>query len=189
MKEPIFEYFDIITNRLQNPLPKGEYGERHHIYPKSCGGTNDKFNIVKLTPEEHYRCHCLLMSIFEDEPANYRNMVFAWFIMHKRDGVEITEEEFGAMKRKLSEIGRGENNPFFGRHHSEETRKRLSDMNRGKKRAAFSEEHKRKIGDSRKGKKRAPFSEEWRKHLSESHKGRIPWNKGKKWSWKKEKKV
>ena len=31
--------------------------EIHHIMPKCLGGTNEEFNLVKLTPEEHYTAH------------------------------------------------------------------------------------------------------------------------------------
>lgn len=44
------------------------YYEKHHVVPKCMGGTNDKSNIVKLTPEEHYVAHQLLVKIF---PGNY----------------------------------------------------------------------------------------------------------------------
>lgn len=60
---------------------------------------------------------------------------------------EATEAHSNAMK--------GENNPMYGKHHSERTKKKLSEAakgrpgsNKGKK---FSEEHKKKIGDSKKG--------------------------------------
>lgn len=36
------------------------YTEKHHIIPKSLGGTNSKTNIVVLTAREHYLCHLLL---------------------------------------------------------------------------------------------------------------------------------
>jgi len=33
--------------------------ERHHILPKSLGGTNDKSNLVYLIPREHFIAHLL----------------------------------------------------------------------------------------------------------------------------------
>ena len=142
--EPIFEYFDIIVNRLQNPVPKGEYGERHHIYPKSCGGSNDKFNIVKLTPEEHYRCHCLLPEIFKDEPEGYKKMVYAFVFMSKRFG-KTSEKEYGTLKREFSKI---HSKTLKGRRHTEEWKKNVSEKLKG-----------------------VPKSPEMRKHLSEALKG------------------
>lgn len=47
-------YFSIISRaKLRN---KPEISERHHIVPKSMGGTE----IVYLTPKEHFVCHLLL---------------------------------------------------------------------------------------------------------------------------------
>lgn len=37
--------------------------ERHHVIPKCLGGSNDASNIVKLTPEEHYTAHLLLVKM------------------------------------------------------------------------------------------------------------------------------
>lgn len=55
---------------------------------------------------------------------------------------------------------------------SEETKKKLSEINKGKK---LSEEVKNKISEKNKGKK---ISEEHRKKISEANKGKIAWSKG-----------
>jgi len=60
--------------------------------------------------------------------------------------------------------------------HSEETRKKISEIHKGKK---LSEEHKKRVGDSLRGKKGKPLSDEAKKKLSLSLKGRKVWNKGK----------
>lgn len=49
----------------------------------------------------------------------------------------------------MSESNKGEKNPFFGKNHSEEYRKKMSEAKKGKH---LSEEHKRKLGDVKKGK-------------------------------------
>ena len=41
------------------------YIERHHIIPKSLGGSNNKYNIVELTAREHFISHMLLLKICE----------------------------------------------------------------------------------------------------------------------------
>ncbi len=41
--------------------------ERHHIIPKSLGGTNKKSNIVVFTPREHCIAHILLSKMFLGE--------------------------------------------------------------------------------------------------------------------------
>lgn len=67
----------------------------------------------------------------------------------------------------------GETSWIKGKHHSEETRKKISEASRGR---TVSEETKRKLSESHKGKtswnKGKPYSEETRKKLSECNKGK-----------------
>jgi hypothetical protein len=67
----------------------------------------------------------------------------------------------------------GENNPMFGRHHSEEARRKISNAFRGENNPQYgkplSEETRKKISQSLKGK---IFSEEHCNNLSKSLKGR-----------------
>lgn len=37
-----------------------KHGEKHHILPKSMGGSDEETNLVMLTYREHYICHWLL---------------------------------------------------------------------------------------------------------------------------------
>ena len=64
-----------------------------------------------------------------------------------------------------------------GKHLSDETKKKISESKKGKKRGPHSEEWIRKLSEAHKGKK---FSEEHKRKLSEAHKGRQGPNKGKK---------
>ena len=54
-------YFSIISQAQQdvNSRFEGRY-EKHHIIPKSMGGSDLPGNLVKLTPREHFVCHLLL---------------------------------------------------------------------------------------------------------------------------------
>jgi hypothetical protein len=45
------------------------YTEKHHIVPKCLNGTDDKSNLVNLTPEEHYVAHQLLIKIYPNHPG------------------------------------------------------------------------------------------------------------------------
>tara|TARA_Y100000310_G_scaffold8833_1_gene9363 strand:- start:701 stop:1120 length:420 start_codon:yes stop_codon:yes gene_type:complete len=70
------------------------------------------------------------------------------------------------MSESTSATQIGEKNPFYGKSHSAETKKKISDANKGN--VAWN-----------KGKKMSPKS---RKKLSDSCKGRVPWNKGLKYT-------
>lgn len=73
-------------------------------------------------------------------------------------------------KKKISQTQKG-------KHHSEEARKKMSKTRKGKKCGPLSEEQKRKISEALKGKtgmKRGHFSEEHKRKISEAHKGRHP---------------
>lgn len=87
-------------------------------------------------------------------------------------------------RKKISESNKGKRmgieNPFYGKHHTEETKQKLRqyviDGVTGRKGAKNSNEHNRKISQANKGKKRTP---EQIQNLKNKLKGRIPWNKGK----------
>lgn len=66
-------YYSIIE-RSRNRNISG-YTEKHHIIPKSLGGTNNRNNLVLLTAREHYLCHVLLTKMTTGE--NKIKMLYA----------------------------------------------------------------------------------------------------------------
>lgn len=77
-------------------------------------------------------------------------------------GREVSEET----RRKLSESNKGKIPWTKGRHRTIETRHKISEANRGRE---FSEEWKRKISEAKKG---CEVSEETKRKMSEAHKGK-----------------
>lgn len=57
-----------------------------------------------------------------------------------------------ALREAYSKKYSGEGNPFYGKKHSEETRAKFSERQKGTKRGPMKEETKRKIGERNKGK-------------------------------------
>lgn len=53
-------YRDFIADRRIRESSLTGYVERHHIIPKSRGGSNDPENLIKLTAEDHFFAHLLL---------------------------------------------------------------------------------------------------------------------------------
>lgn len=100
-----------------------EYHERHHIVPRCMGGTNSKTNLIDLFAREHFIAHKLLAQ----ENPNNKGLTYAWGCMAfvKRDDTdryELTSEEYEEVKIAISHAHKGENNQFYGKRHSEETR-------------------------------------------------------------------
>jgi hypothetical protein len=86
-------YDTLILKASTRNLGEDIYFEVHHILPRCLGGTNNDENLVKLTAEEHYLAHQLLVKIYPEEsglikaaiamsvnPFGYRNnnKSFAW---------------------------------------------------------------------------------------------------------------
>ena len=61
------KYQKFIKSRPIRTKIKYDGCETHHIIPKSIGGSNDKDNLVVLTPKEHYIAHRLLAKCYTGE--------------------------------------------------------------------------------------------------------------------------
>ena len=98
-------YFKIISHRIIYPLPVGEYGERHHVLPRSLGGLDVESNLVRLSAREHFICH-LLLTKMTDGNSLYK-MKTALIAMsnlqskfHKRFNSKLFEKFGGSIKIK-----------------------------------------------------------------------------------------
>ena len=183
-------YYSIIKNRLDNPVEG--YVERHHIVPKSEGGTDNDDNIVALTAREHYIAHLLLAKIYDDFKM-YSAIIYMQTSGIKNRQFKYNNRLYGKMReefgKKSSERlkGRfvGEKSPMYGKHLSEETKRKISEAKCGQqswmKGKHHTEEAKAKISAVRKGKKLKPLSDDHKKAISKGNKGRKCANKGKRW--------
>ena len=77
-------HYNRLIERARSRVLDG-YSERHHVIPRCMGGGNDPSNLVRLTPEEHFVAHQLLVKM---NPHN-RRLDRAAFLMSTRRGVEI----------------------------------------------------------------------------------------------------
>lgn len=77
-----YRYNRIIKWFQDHPISKGSYpnSEYHHILPVSCGGSNEKANIILLPTRWHYIVHCWLPAVFleQSKQNEYESMLFAW---------------------------------------------------------------------------------------------------------------
>ena len=159
--------------------PDNMYTEVHHILPKCMGGTNDKFNLVRMPVRYHIMAHILLMKVY---PTNNK-IVYAAKIMITGNR-NTKSERFSAVLKFSSKIislireenakrRKGVNSPNYGRHLSEETKRKISELNKKK---IVSEETRQKISLSSKGRK---HSEETKQKMSKIRREKGVWNKGK----------
>lgn len=92
-------YYNIIE-KAKNEDKDGKrsigYFEKHHIQPKSLGGTNDEINLVKLTAKEHFICHWLLVKIYQKGSIERNKMLYALWRMQKRNNTSHKEHYINA---------------------------------------------------------------------------------------------
>ena len=77
-------YDQLIANAVNRDKPVG-YVEKHHIHPKSLGGSNQPDNIVYLTAREHYIAHALLVKKYKQigDKHAYEKMIYAFWFLSK----------------------------------------------------------------------------------------------------------
>lgn len=125
-----------------------EYHETHHIVPKCLGGTDEEDNLIDLFAREHFEAHRLLAL----EHPDVQGLTYAWWCMsvqtnqYTNERYRLTPQEYEEariavvnlqlgkhlsedIKKKLSEINKGENNPFYGQTHNEEAKQKMRNKN------------------------------------------------------------
>jgi hypothetical protein len=181
-------YFNIVTSAKARTLATNMYVEKHHIIPKSFGGSDDSTNIVKLTAKEHLICHRLLIrmttGVFKSKMA-----FAAWrmvFSSKKHKRTKVTSRIYESIKLEMSIAARERNKSYA---HSIESKQKISKSkigkprdvtwgdkisiaNTGKKRSPLTPETKEKISQSLIGKKLGPLSDKHRKNVADSKKGK-----------------
>lgn len=171
-----------ILNRVKN---NDGLLEKHHIIPKSLGGSNDDDNLILLTPKEHYIAHLLLTEIYEGKDK--AKMCYALLKMCQNNPNQkrgYSSKRYEKAKQLVSENCSGGNHPSSGKNlWSDKQKKEISERmkgennpmygnkpwNYGKTLTPLSSEHKQKISESLTGYKK---SNETKKKISESHKGK-----------------
>lgn len=99
-------YHRIITSTQNRTITEG-YKERHHIIPRSLGGTDSKSNLVEVTAREHFILHYLLTKFTEG--SDFRKMVNAFNMMaagSKTKARYMNSRLYDANRKHISEIMR-----------------------------------------------------------------------------------
>jgi hypothetical protein len=159
-------YCNLIRKAENRTLPEG-YAEKHHTFPKSIFGNNNR--IVILTGREHYIAHVLLERIYIKRYGLKDKKTIKMTYAHsgmKGNGGYINSYLYEGARRRRSEIMKFKK-PY---EMTNEIRKNMSNSAKGK---IISEETRRKMSEAHKGKKHPERSEEWRKKLSDSMKKKV----------------
>lgn len=175
-------YYNIVAT-AQARISSG-YTEKHHIIPKSIGGTNEKENLVILTAKEHFICH-LLLTKMTTGTQNRSMWHAAWKMANQKrkyqDRYIVTSKIYEIIKianaKALSESNTGK--PVLSRRgitNSIEHNEKLRQANLGKTRSA---ESIAKQSATMTGRKR---SAEFCEAVSKGLKGRESPTKGMEWT-------
>jgi len=152
-------YKSIITN-AKTRVNQAGYFEKHHIIPKSLGGSNDSTNLVELTAKEHFICHMLLPKMTEGE-SHAKMVRAAWMIAtmgnkhHKR--IKVNSRTYCKLKDEWVQTSH--------------LRKPRTKEHCAKLAYPKSDEHKKKISDARTGKS-------WGTHTATTKSKMSEWQKG-----------
>jgi hypothetical protein len=125
-------YQDLINKAKSEKRKKSnsDYYEAHHIKPKSFGGEGDcrninHPNIVLSTPKEHYIAHLLLTKIYPTSPAMHTAL---WNMININQNIRHTPSAntYKKLREEYIKFTIGETNPFYGKHHTNESKEKIS---------------------------------------------------------------
>lgn len=113
------------------------YYEAHHIKPKSFGGEGNcknisHYNIVLLTPKEHYIAHLLLVNIYPDSPAMHKAL---WNMCNVKQSVRYkpSAKTYCRIRTEYIKNTKGLNNHFFGKKHTDKAKLKIGFSSLGRK--------------------------------------------------------
>ena len=148
------------------------------------GVDNDEDNLVSLSLADHFRVHYYL---WKSAKKGYRAMMAkAFVLMRKKAVVYATDETIEQLAKDYEEAMKDAAEANKGKHHTEESKRRNSEAHKGKHLGkdnpfygkTHSEETRKKLSDSWDYDKH--FTAETRKKISEGNKGMRWFNNGEK---------
>lgn len=128
------------------------YVERHHIVPKSLGGSNRKDNLVKLTAREHFVCHWLLTKMTEGKARSKMWLALSKMCVisgtHRRH--QVSSRQYSQIRKQAGKANSGVNSATYGRKRPADEQLRINET-RAANRALqppykHTEDSKKKIG-------------------------------------------
>lgn len=107
------KHYEQLVDRAKRRAPNC-YTELHHIVPRCLGGKDTEDNLVRLTPEEHYVAHQLLVKMYPENRKLLKALMMMSVSSYK-NGVR-NNKMYGWIRRRFSESNSG-----CGNHRSKLT--------------------------------------------------------------------
>lgn len=137
-------YYSIIDRAVGRTIDG--YSERHHIIPRSLGGSNQKNNVVRLTGREHFVCHWLLTKMTTG--SDHQKMIYA---LRRMEHISPDHQD-GRYSTKLTSRVFEQNRTEWAKIHSALMKGRPSSK-KGKSTGPQSREHRLANSIGNKGKR------------------------------------
>ena len=159
------EYLDFIEKCRTKTYNSELVLHSHHIIPKHLWH-NDKIsvddisNIIKISVDDHIKAHLMLADCYDENTYEY--------ISNMRSARILSKNSIKDKKTldKITETYIGEKNPFYGKTHSEETKKILAEFTRNSKSGKTYEELYGIMADREKSKRKDGVAK-YHKNLSD----------------------
>ena len=169
------KWYQDITDRAKN-RNLDSYTEKHHIQPRSLGGTDEPGNLVALTAREHFICHWLLVKMTTGQDhhkmLNALRMMRAEKAGQERYNTTITARVYESIKQEYAELQSkllsGKGNGMFGKHHTPDAKEKIRQARLGNK---LTPEQHEKLVKNTLGKKKPPFTKEHKNKMSIAKQG------------------
>jgi len=122
-----------LIRKAENRTPPEGYTEKHHTFPKSIFGKNNR--IVVLTSREHYIAHCLLERIYVKRyginDVKSQKMLFSHLAMKSYERY-FNSRLYESCRVKYSNSIKGSNHWYYGKSLTEEHKEKIGLKVRGK---------------------------------------------------------
>ena len=101
-----------IVSKAQSRDKLDGYTERHHIIPKSLGGSNDDSNMITLTAREHFLAHYCLWKFSEGQSKSKMARAFSFMRASNNDGRYVNSRLYSSLRNTMK--------------HTEESKRKIS---------------------------------------------------------------
>jgi hypothetical protein len=119
-------HYELLINKAKKRGKPDCYFEKHHVLPKSLGGTDEKENIVNLTGREHYIAHWMLFRIYKCKKTAAALHSMNQGNKHQKNRFIRSSRAYQESREFLSKYFSGDNNPSKRKEVREKISKKVS---------------------------------------------------------------